>query len=100
VEESGEVEDVRPEEYTAGGASSDWEAEKPLESTCFDSSPEPASISDLSEGGEEDAGEDCEGDESHGEAVEGGEWAERKRAAFAEDDEEEKMQEKGKIDVT
>lgn len=48
VKESGQIESVRPEEYSAGGASPKWETEKPLEgSGGFGAAPEPSCVTDL-----------------------------------------------------
>lgn len=99
VEESGEVEDVGPEEDPARGPGPHWETEEPLERGGPGAAPEPPGVADLGGGGEEDAGEDGEGDEGHGEGVEGGDGAEGEGAAAAEEEEEEAVEEEGGSDV-
>lgn len=75
MEESREVEGVRPEEDGAGGTSSERETEEPFERSRSGSTPEPPCAADLGGGGEEHAEEDDDGDGGHGEAVDGGDWA-------------------------
>lgn len=69
MDESREVEYVRPEEDAPGGARAEREAEEPLERRRLRASPKPPCLPDFSRGGEEDAGEDRRGDDRHGEAV-------------------------------
>ncbi|GAB2282521.1 hypothetical protein Dimus_017062 [Dionaea muscipula] len=66
VEEAGEVEDVGPEEDAAGGAGAEREAEEPLQGG-LGAAPEPTGLADLGGRGEQDAGEDGDGDDGHGE---------------------------------
>ncbi|KAA8547306.1 hypothetical protein F0562_003830 [Nyssa sinensis] len=89
VEESGEVEDVGPEEDPPGGAGAEGEAEEPLE-WGLRAPPEPPGVSDLGGRGEEDAGEDGDRDEGHGEAVEGRDRTERNGAAVVAEEEADK----------
>lgn len=70
VEEAGEVEHVRPEEDSAGGARAQGEAQQPLERGLV-ALPEPPRVADFGHGGAQHAGEDGGGDDGHGQAVEG-----------------------------
>lgn len=74
VEETGEVEYVRPEEDPTRGSCTRREAEEPLEGSGFGATPVPPDVADFRGGGEEDAGEDCGGYKGHAEAVECGYW--------------------------
>ncbi|KAF3663095.1 hypothetical protein FXO38_10805 [Capsicum annuum] len=99
VEEAREVEDIGPKEHASRRTRAERETEEPLESGGFAPPPEPTSFPDFSGGGEEDSGEYGEGDEGHGEGVDGGDRAERERTAVAEEEEEEEMEEDGEEDV-
>lgn len=72
MEESGEVEDVRPEEHAPGGPRTQGEAEEPLERGGPGPPPRPPCVTDLRGGGEECPGENGGGDEGHAERVRGG----------------------------
>lgn len=98
VEEAREVVNVGPKEYAAGGTCSEGETEEPLEGG-FGSPPEPAGVSDLGGGGEDESGEDGDGDEGHEEGVDGGDWAEGDGAISPEKEVEEEMEENGEDDV-
>lgn len=89
VEEPGEVEDVGPEEDTAGGSHPKRETKQPLERGCSVSPPEPACVDSLCFCGEEHADESGDGDEGHGEGVDRREGAERDGAAAAKEFEDE-----------
>lgn len=98
MEEAIEVENVGPKEYASRRTRAEREIEKPLECGGFAPSPELVSFVDFSGSGEEDSTEYSKGDESHGEGVDGGDWAEKERKAVAEEEEEE-MEEDREEDV-
>lgn len=82
VEETREVENVGPEEHAPAGASAEREAQEPLKRRRSPRPPpEPTSVSDLRRRGEENAGENDGGDQRHGEAVDGWDWAQWQRTA-------------------
>ncbi|KAA8531796.1 hypothetical protein F0562_006487 [Nyssa sinensis] len=88
VEESGEVEDIGPEEDPTGRAGTQGEAKEPLE-WGLGAPPEPAGLADFYGGGEEDTGEDRGGNECHGQAMESRDRTERDGATVAAEDEAE-----------
>lgn len=68
MKEAREVEDVGPEEDSAGGACTERETEEPLERG-LGPVPEPPRLFDFRGGGEQNSGEDGGGDEGHGEEM-------------------------------
>ena len=85
VEETREIENVGPEEHAPAGARAQREAEEPLKRRRRPRPPpEPARVSDLRRRGEENAGENEGGDQGHGEAVDGRDWAEWQRTAASD----------------
>lgn len=95
MDEAGEVEDVRPEEDAARGARPQWETEKPLERRRLRSAEEPSGFADFRGGWEQDAGEDGGGDDGHGEAVNGGDGAQRDGPVTAEEERQEEVEQEG-----
>ncbi|GAB4847099.1 hypothetical protein Ancab_026109 [Ancistrocladus abbreviatus] len=98
MEESGEIEDIGPEEDPTGRAGPQGEAEEPLERG-LRPPPEPTGLPDFGCGGEEDAGEDGGGDYGHGKRMEGGEWAQGDGAPSVEEEAKEEMKGEGEEDV-
>jgi len=66
-----QVENVGPEENTAGGTCTDGETKEPFERG-LGAPPEPLRVSDLRRGREQKTGEGDGGDDGHGEAVKRG----------------------------
>ena len=99
VEETREVENVGPEEHAPAGARAQREAQEPLKRRRRPRPPpEPARVSDLRRRGKENAGENDGGDQRHGEAVDGRDWAEWQRTA-AFDQQQYEVEGGGEYDV-
>lgn len=86
LEESREVEDVRPEEDAACRACTKREAEEPLE-WGLGPSPEPTGVLDFRRSGEEDPGEYCDRDQGHSEVVYGRDQSQRHGPAASDEEE-------------